>query len=173
MRPAPPRPEPGSRRPRDRPRARRPVPTGTGGPVHGTWEPAPAARWEDAFLSGNGRHGAMVFGDPDADRVIVTHHTLVRPGGDDEDRRPPRLAAELPALQDRLLSGDTTAAEAFTDGRPLRWVRPFHPAFQLRLNRPPATPAPPTAATSTSPPARSPPPAPPGPAGSSSPAPTT
>ncbi|MFE1143464.1 glycosyl hydrolase family 95 catalytic domain-containing protein [Streptomyces rochei] len=117
-----------------------PSPTGTGGPVHGTWEPTPAARWEDAFLSGNGRHGAMVFGDPDADRVIVTHHTLVRPGGDDEDRRPPRLAAELPALQDRLLSGDTTAAETFTDGRPLRWVRPFHPAFQLRLNRPPGDP---------------------------------
>ncbi|MFB7090944.1 glycoside hydrolase N-terminal domain-containing protein [Streptomyces sp. NPDC056296] len=109
----------------------------TGTPVHGTWEPEPAARWEDAFLSGNGHHGALVFGDPNADRVIVTHHTLVRPNGDDENRRPPRLAAELPALQDRLLAGVTTAAEGFTDGRPLRWVRPFHPAFQLRLNRPP------------------------------------
>ncbi|MGC9379186.1 glycosyl hydrolase family 95 catalytic domain-containing protein [Streptomyces sp. MH13] len=108
-----------------------------GGPVHGTWEPGPAARWEDAFLSGNGHHGALVFGDPNADRVVVTHHTLVRPNGDDEHRRPPRLAAELPALQDRLLAGDTTAAEGFTDGRPLQWVRPFHPAFQVRLNRPP------------------------------------
>ncbi|MFE2053312.1 glycosyl hydrolase family 95 catalytic domain-containing protein [Streptomyces sp. NPDC059459] len=114
--------------------------TGTrpaGGPVHGTWEPEPATRWEDAFLSGNGHHGALVFGDPNADRVVVTHHTLVRPDGDDALRRPPRLAADLPALQDRLLAGDATAAEDFTDGRPLRWVRPFHPAFQLRLNRPP------------------------------------
>jgi hypothetical protein len=110
----------------------------TGGPVHGTWEPEPAARWEDAFLSGNGHHGALVFGDPRADRVVVTHHTLVRPnGGDDEHRRPPRLATGLPALQDRLLAGDTTAAEEFTDGRPLQWVRPFHPAFQIRLTRPP------------------------------------
>ncbi|MEW2265847.1 glycoside hydrolase N-terminal domain-containing protein [Streptomyces sp. NPDC047853] len=107
------------------------------GPVHGTWEPEPATRWEDAFLSGNGHHGALVFGDPDADRVVVTHHTLVRPDGDDALRRPPRLAADLPALQDRLLAGDATAAEDFTDGRPLRWVRRFHPAFQLRLNRPP------------------------------------
>ncbi|WP_395575009.1 glycosyl hydrolase family 95 catalytic domain-containing protein [Streptomyces sp. BK79] len=106
-------------------------------PVHGTWEPEPAARWEDAFLSGNGHHGVLVYGDPDADRVVVTHHTLVRPDGDDTHRRPPRLAAALPALKDRLLAGDTTAAEDFTDGRPLRWVRPFHPAFQLRLNRPP------------------------------------
>lgn len=106
-------------------------------PVHGTWEPEPAARWEDAFLTGNGHHGALVHGDPDADRVIVTHHTLVRPDGDDGHRRPPALAAALPALQDRLLSGDTAAAEDFTDGRPLQWVRPFHPAFQLRLNRTP------------------------------------
>ncbi|MGV9593221.1 glycosyl hydrolase family 95 catalytic domain-containing protein [Streptomyces tendae] len=109
----------------------------SGTPVHGTWEPEPAARWEDAFLSGNGHHGALVFGDPDADRVIVTHHTLVRPDRDDGRRRPPALAAALPALQDRLLAGDTAAAEDFTDGRPLQWVRPFHPAFQLRLNRPP------------------------------------
>ncbi|MFE2439374.1 glycoside hydrolase N-terminal domain-containing protein, partial [Streptomyces sp. NPDC059409] len=65
-------------------------------PVHGTWEPEPADRWEDAFLTGNGQHGALVHGDPDADRVIVTHHTLVRPDGDDEHRRPPALAARRP-----------------------------------------------------------------------------
>ncbi|MDQ1025737.1 hypothetical protein QF035_003319 [Streptomyces umbrinus] len=102
---------------------------------HGTWEPRPAARWEDAFLSGNGRHGAMVFGDPNDGRVIVTHHTLVRPNGG-EHARPPELAAQLPRLQDRLLAGDLTAAEEFTDGRPLQWVQPFHPAFQVRLRRP-------------------------------------
>ncbi|PSM37911.1 hypothetical protein C6Y14_39495 [Streptomyces dioscori] len=102
---------------------------------HGTWEPTPAARWEDAFLSGNGRHGTLVFGDPNDDRVIVTHHTLVRPNGG-EHARPPELAAELPPLQDRLLAGDLTAAEEFTDGRPLQWVQPFHPAFQVRLRRP-------------------------------------
>ncbi|MFM9708881.1 glycosyl hydrolase family 95 catalytic domain-containing protein [Streptomyces galilaeus] len=107
------------------------------GPVDGTWEPRPAARWEDGFLSGNGRHGALVFGDPNDDRVIVTHHTLVRPNGA-EHAEPPQLAAELPALQDRLLAGDLTAAEEFTDGRPLQWVQPFHPAFQIRLRRPDA-----------------------------------
>ncbi|MFF2216666.1 glycosyl hydrolase family 95 catalytic domain-containing protein [Streptomyces antibioticus] len=109
--------------------------------VHGTWEPRPAARWEDAFLSGNGRHGVLVFGDPDDERVVVTHHTLVRPNGG-EHARPPELAAELPALQDRLLAGDLTAAEDFTDGRPLQWVQPFHPAFQLRLRSAAPPPAP-------------------------------
>ncbi|MHB9858710.1 glycosyl hydrolase family 95 catalytic domain-containing protein [Streptomyces sp. YIM S03343] len=109
-------------------------------PVHGTWEPGPALRWEDAFLTGNGRHGALVFGDPNDDRVVVTHHTLVRPNGA-ERGRPPQLAEQLPALQDRLLAGDLTAAEEFTDGRPLQWVQPFHPAFHIRLRRPPG-PAP-------------------------------
>ncbi|CAM5289051.1 glycosyl hydrolase family 95 catalytic domain-containing protein [Streptomyces narbonensis] len=104
--------------------------------IHGTWEPAPAARWEDAFPTGNGRHGGLVYGDPDDDRVIVTHHTLVRPNNTPADTAPPRLAAALPALQDALLAGDSTAAERFTDGRPLRWVRPFHPAFQTRVRRP-------------------------------------
>ncbi|CAL9589012.1 hypothetical protein SUDANB108_05220 [Streptomyces sp. enrichment culture] len=104
-------------------------------PVHGTWEPHPAGRWEDAFLSGNGHHGALVFGDPNAERVVVTHHTLVRPNG--RNAAPPQLAAGLAALQDRLLAGDTSAAESFTDGRPLEWVQPFHPAFQVRVNRPP------------------------------------
>ncbi|MEU2061358.1 glycoside hydrolase N-terminal domain-containing protein [Streptomyces sp. NPDC013455] len=103
-------------------------------PVHGTWEPAPAARWEDAFLSGNGHHGVLVSGDPDDERVVVTHHTLVRPNGG-EHARPPRLAARLPAVQDRLLAGDLTAAERFTDGRPLQWVQPFHPAFRVRVRR--------------------------------------
>ncbi|MFD3588496.1 glycoside hydrolase N-terminal domain-containing protein [Streptomyces sp. NPDC058683] len=107
----------------------------TTGPVHGTWEPAPAARWEDAFLSGNGHHGALVFGDPNDDHVIVTQHTLVRPNGG-EHARPPRLAAELATVQDRLLAGDLQAAESFTDGRALQWVQPFHPAFRIRLRRP-------------------------------------
>ncbi|MFJ6390704.1 glycosyl hydrolase family 95 catalytic domain-containing protein [Streptomyces sp. NPDC091972] len=107
----------------------------TDGPVHGTWEARPAARWEDGFLSGNGHHGALLFGDFDDERLVVTHHTLVRPNGA-EHARPPRLAAELPTLQDRLLAGELDAAESFTDGRPLQWVQPFHPAFQIRLRRP-------------------------------------
>ncbi|MGW7205169.1 glycosyl hydrolase family 95 catalytic domain-containing protein [Streptomyces sp. NPDC054837] len=104
------------------------------GIVHGTWEPRPATRWEDGFLSGNGHHGALVFGEPNDEQVIVTHHTLVRPNGA-EQARPPELAAELPALQDRLLAGEPDAAESFTDGRDLQWVQPFHPAFGVRLRR--------------------------------------
>jgi hypothetical protein len=117
-----------------------PAPDGTDGadgPVHGTWESRPAARWEDAFLTGNGRHGALVFGDPHDEGVVVTHHTLVRPNGS-EHARPPELADGLRSLQDRLLAGEFTAAESYTDHRPLQWVQPFHPAFRTTVRRTPS-----------------------------------
>ncbi|MFJ2089228.1 glycosyl hydrolase family 95 catalytic domain-containing protein [Streptomyces sp. NPDC087901] len=106
--------------------------------IDGTWEPRPADRWEDAFLGGNGRHGAMVYGDPVDDRVVVNHHTLVRPNGS-EHLRPPELADRLDQLQSDLLAGDTTAAERFGAGRPLVWVQPFHPAFQTRIRPTPGS----------------------------------
>ncbi|WP_327371340.1 glycosyl hydrolase family 95 catalytic domain-containing protein [Streptomyces sp. NBC_01217] len=105
-------------------------------PFPGTWEPCPATRWEDAFLGGNGRHGAMVYGDPVDDRVIVNHHTLVRPNGS-EHARPPHLADRLERLQNALLAGDTKAAEGFGADLPLLWVQPFHPAFRTRIRSTP------------------------------------
>jgi hypothetical protein len=102
------------------------------------WEPAPAARWEDAFLSGNGRHGAMVHGDPADERIIVNHHLLVRPNGS-EHARAPHLAPDLERLRDDVLAGRAASAVArATAGRELRWVRPFHPGFALRVVRPTA-----------------------------------
>ncbi|NEC06496.1 glycoside hydrolase N-terminal domain-containing protein [Streptomyces sp. SID7909] len=113
--------------------------------IDSTWEPRPAARWEDAFLGGNGRHGAMVYGDPADDRVIVNHHTLVRPNGS-QGVRPPELADRLGRVQSALLAGDTGAAEHFGAGRPLVWVQPFHPAFQTRVRPVPGNAVDPAAA---------------------------
>ncbi|RKE17113.1 glycosyl hydrolase family 95 catalytic domain-containing protein [Streptomyces sp. TLI_171] len=99
----------------------------------GSWEPAPAARWEDALLTGNGRHGAMVHGDGVDERIVVNHHLLVRPNGG-ERARAPQLAEELEQLRDEVLAGRARAAVAPHIG-PLQWVRPFHPAFAVRLRR--------------------------------------
>ncbi|MDF9810957.1 glycoside hydrolase N-terminal domain-containing protein [Streptomyces sp. SPB162] len=102
----------------------------------GNWDPAPAARWEDAFLVGNGRHGAMVHGDPADEQVVVNHHLLVRPNGA-EHCRAPQLADGLERLRDDILAGRAAEAVHRTLGDlPLQWVRPFHPAFAVRVGRP-------------------------------------
>jgi alpha-L-fucosidase 2 len=93
----------------------------------------PAAAWQDAFLAGNGRHGAMVFGDTRDETVVITHHQLVRPNGS-QDLIPPPLATRLEAVRDLLLAGKSfDALEEFCAGWPENAPQPFHPAFAIRL----------------------------------------
>ena len=93
----------------------------------------PADCWEDAFPVGNGRHGALVFGRPDAETVIVTHHKLAWP---DAPTAPtaPDLAGRLEEVRDLLLAGESRRAlELFTGDWPPHHPRPFHPAFALKV----------------------------------------
>lgn len=39
----------------------------------------PAARWEDAFVTGNGRQGTMVMSRPGSERIICVHEELTKP----------------------------------------------------------------------------------------------
>ncbi|NJQ08246.1 glycosyl hydrolase family 95 catalytic domain-containing protein [Streptomyces lonarensis] len=100
--------------------------------MHGSWEPEPAGRWEDGYLAGNGSHGALAHGGLDDDRVVVTHHRLVRPNGS-EGLPPPQLADQLRDTQAALLAGDHEAGQRFGAGLPFHWVQPFHPALQTRV----------------------------------------
>ncbi len=98
----------------------------------------PAAAWPDAFLAGNGRHGAMAHGDPRDETVIVTHHHLVAPNGS-AALVPPPLAARLGEVRDLLLAGRSgEARDRFCDGWPENAPQPFHPAFAIRLRLRPA-----------------------------------
>src|SRR5215472_18740532 len=71
-------------------------------PASGNHDDAPARVWTDAFCVGNGRHGALAFGDPYDETVIINHHALTWPdavqppaGG-----TPPLLAGHLEAARD-------------------------------------------------------------------------
>ena len=98
----------------------------------GIWDSQPAAAWPDAFLAGNGRHGALVFGQPRDETVIVTQHRLVRPNGT-AGQPPPRLAGRLAEARRLLLAGESAAAlDQLCAGWPEHPPQPFHPAFAVR-----------------------------------------
>ena len=105
-------------------------------PGPGIWDAGPAAAWADAFLAGNGRHGALVFGGPRDETVIVTQPRLVRPNGTG-GQPPPRLAGRLAEVRALLLAGESAAAlDRLCAGWPEHPPQPFHPAFAIRLARP-------------------------------------
>jgi hypothetical protein len=107
---------------------------------HGVHDTAPAERWEDGFLTGNGECGLIVSGDPAAERLIVNHHRFVLPNGS-RQLAPPAVADRLDEVRDLVLAGDPVAAQRrFSDGRRLAWTQPFHPGFAIEVDR--ANPAP-------------------------------
>src|SRR5689334_15731651 len=50
------------------------LPAGDGGLK--LWYSKPAANWLEALPMGNGRVGAMIFGDPAAERIVLNEDTL-------------------------------------------------------------------------------------------------
>ncbi|MBO4209970.1 glycoside hydrolase family 95 protein [Micromonospora echinofusca] len=102
--------------------------------AHRIWDTVPAARWEDAFLSGNGEYGIMVSGAPYAERIVVNHHRFVLPNGT-RHARPPQLADRMPEIRELILAGRRTEASALlTDGRELRWTQSFHPGYAMTID---------------------------------------
>ena len=97
----------------------------------------PAGRWEEALLTGNGHMGAMVFGRPYDETIVVNHCELYLPKGSREIVQdfaafmPEFKAAGLkagvngPAVVHKMMQARTTQTIVPTD--------PFHPAFLLSL----------------------------------------
>lgn len=103
-------------------------------PVHSIHDTQPADRWEDAFLSGNGEYGIMVFGHPHRERIVHNHHRYVLPN-ESLDMRPPAVADRLEHVRDLLLAGERERAQReFSDGRAMAWTQAFHPGHVLHLD---------------------------------------
>ena len=107
-------------------------------PARGTWTAQPATRWEAGFLTGNGRMGAIVFGQPADETIVLNHCRMYRPLGSREI---------VPDLTDRMDEARQAAKTGGPGGfhnfvrqrchelgwRSIIWTDPFHPAGVLKL----------------------------------------
>ncbi|GAA4073681.1 glycosyl hydrolase family 95 catalytic domain-containing protein [Amphibacillus indicireducens] len=113
-------------------------------PLRGVWHDQPAEKWEEAYLSGNGEMGLLVFGDPKEETLIGNHAQLFLPMGN--QFVVPDLRAELPEFR-RIIQEQGYQAglayhyqKALDKGYPgLTMSDPYHPAFQLQLKTAVAT----------------------------------
>ncbi len=101
----------------------------------------PAKRWEDAFVTGNGRHGARIFGEPGNETVVANHCRLFLPLGNREIV--PDLAAHVPELRRIIRERDYGEAMRFFLGKAkeqgypgLIPTDPYHPGLFINIVQP-------------------------------------
>lgn len=118
-----------------------PVATAEELPEHGSISRTPAKRWEDGLVTGNGRMGALIFGEPTQETWVATHCRLFLPLGNREIV--PDLATHVPELR-RIIRDqgydkamDFFLGKAKEQGYPgLIPTDPFHPGLFIRIHQP-------------------------------------
>lgn len=104
----------------------------------------PAGRWEDAFVTGNGRIGTMVMGMPGKETIVCVQEELFTRGWDRSVKSVAEVADKLPAIRKALAEGnpkpavlDATkeARRQLTElGASQSWTVLPHPAFDLLMD---------------------------------------
>lgn len=109
-------------------------------PARGVHSLVPGQRWEEAFVSGNGRMGAMLFGNPTNETLIANHCRLFLRLGNREIV--PDLAQHVPELRRIIREQNYGEAMAFFLGKAkeqgypgLIPTDPFHPGFFVRISQ--------------------------------------
>ncbi|SMP56175.1 Glycosyl hydrolase family 65, N-terminal domain [Neorhodopirellula lusitana] len=110
-------------------------------PTRGMWSERPAQRWQEALVTGNGTLGAMVFGTPAVERVVLNHERLYEPLLD-QPCPVPDIADSLPEVRRLLANGKYKEAYAYAyqaaidAGFPgIQWTAPYHPACSLVIEQ--------------------------------------
>lgn len=111
-------------------------------PRHGTVSIKPAAKWDEGLAAGNGIMGAMLYGGPVEETILVNHCKLWLPAGSREVL--PNAGDALPEMR-RLIgeSGYRAGQQYFLQkaresgwGGQLVWTDAFHPGFFLKISQP-------------------------------------
>ena len=73
------------------------------------WYQQPAKEWEEALPLGNGRLGAMIFGDVASERLQVNEESMWY--GGKVDRNNPDARKKLPEIRELIFKGEIKKAE--------------------------------------------------------------
>ena len=108
------------------------------GPDRGFVRSQAATNWEHALTTGNGKFGALMFGQPLDDTIVLNHARLFMPLC--EPLPPVDTASHLEEIRQMLADGEYQRAADFVvelsekegyDAK--RWTDPFVPAFDVRV----------------------------------------
>jgi alpha-L-fucosidase 2 len=99
------------------------------------WYPKPATIWEEALPVGNGRLGAMVFGDPESELIQLNENTIWA-GSPNRNDNPDALEA-LPIIRQLIFDGKYIEAQDLANEKVISKTShgmPYQTAGNLRLN---------------------------------------
>jgi alpha-L-fucosidase 2 len=102
------------------------------------WYDRPTAAFEEALPLGNGRLGAMVFGDVTSERIMLNDATLWA-GGPIEPRVNPEAVTFLPKVRAALFAGDYRLADELTRKMQGRYSQSYAPLGDLYIDAPAAS----------------------------------
>jgi len=96
------------------------------------WYRQPATQWVEALPIGNGRVGAMVFGDVAHERLQLNEETLW--SGGVREWNTPGAKAALPAVRQAIFDGHYTEADQLAKQLQGPFTQSYQPLGDLRLN---------------------------------------
>lgn len=98
------------------------------------WYRQPAKEWNEALPVGNGRLGAMIFGDPVSETIQINEESIW--AGSKMNNNNPRALDNLPALRKAIFDGNIREAEKIAEenfvGTPPR-IRSYQPLGDLLI----------------------------------------
>ncbi len=107
-------------------------------PERGFISSQPAKNWDNALISGNGKYGALVYGQPLDETIVLNHARLFMPLH--EPLPPVDTGSHLKEIRQLIADGKYQAvADLVVDLSKMegygekRWTDPFVPAFDLRV----------------------------------------
>jgi hypothetical protein len=107
-------------------------------PEHGFVSLLPASKWEESMITGNGTMGALVWGKPKNEIIILSHEKLFMP--EYPPTKAPNLGKHLDQIRELVLNGEgekaaQLAVELGVEAgiEDLIWTDPLIPACQIEI----------------------------------------